>query len=340
VYRVLLAAALLVAAVPASARDKTDVVILRNGDHLTGEIKGMSRGKLDFNTDDAGRLSIEWDKIKSLSSTHQYEAELTSGVRIYGALSSPADWSLAVGALPTPEVVAVSDVVQLVPMDESFANRVRIIFDLGFTFAKSNWATTLSTSGEFGYRAEDLGAKLTFDGYFQDDKSNVAVSRWTIGVQGDWYFRNRWRALLGVLGEKNDELQLLLRVSVAPGVAYSAVRNGWTELWLTGGVAGSRESYLNTDSNYAVDALLGASWDAFRYDTPKLDMNTTLVLLPGLSDLGRLRGTFTLKVKYEVFKDFNAGVSFSDTFDTRPPDPAAPKNDFIMSLTVGWSYRR
>ena len=91
-HRVLLAAALLVAAFPASAREKTDVVILRNGDHLTGEIKGMERGKLDFNTDDIGRISIEWDKVVDrLTTTHQYEAELRSGDRTDGALSSPAD---------------------------------------------------------------------------------------------------------------------------------------------------------------------------------------------------------------------------------------------------------
>jgi hypothetical protein len=340
VYRVLLAAALLVAALPASAREKTDVVILRNGDHLTGEIKGMSRGKLDLLTDDAGRLSIEWDKIRTISSTHQYEVELGTGVRIYGALSSPIDGQLAVGALPTPKVVAITDAVEIVPMDEAFLNRVRVIFDLGFTFAKSNYASTLSTSGEFSYRAEDLGANLTFDAYFQDDANNVAVSRYTVGLQGSWYFMNRWRAILGGLLEHNDELQLVLRTSVMPGVAHSVVRNGWTEVWLTGGLAGSRETYVNTDSSYALDALLGASWDAFRYDTPKLDMNTTLVLLPGLSDLGRLRGTFTVRLKYEIFKDFNVGVQFSDTFDTRPPDPDAPKNDFITSLTVGWSYRR
>jgi hypothetical protein len=340
VLRVLLAAALLVAALPAAAREKTDVVVLRNGDRLTGEIKGMSRAQLDFLTDDAGRLTIEWDKIRRATSAHQYEAELKSGQRIYGALSSPADGELAMDTDPTPVVVAITDVVSLVSMDEKFLNRVRVIFDLGFTFAKSNYASTLSTSGEFGYRAEVLGAKLTFDGYFQDDSNNVAVSRYTVAVQGDWYFLNRWSALVVVQAEHNDELQLTLRTTVAPGVAHSVVRNGWTELWLTGGLAGSKQAYVSTDPSYALDALIGASWDAFRYDTPKLDMNTTLVLLPGLSDFGRLRGTFTVKVKYEIFKDFNVGISFSDTFDTRPPDPNAPKNDFITSLTIGWSYRR
>jgi hypothetical protein len=336
----LLATALLVAAPLASAREKTDVVVMRNGDHLTGEIKGMSRGKLDLSTADAGRLSIEWSKVADVTSDHQYEAELSSGERLFGVLSSPVQGRLAVGGPTMPDVVSIDDVVQLVPMDESFFNRVRALFDLGFTLAKSNSAVTVSTSGEFGYRGEMLGAGLTFDGYFQDDANNVAVSRGSIGLQGDWYFVDRWRALLAVQAEHNDELQLIVRLSLGPGVAHSVVRNGWTEIWLTGGVAGSREAYVGVDPNYAIDALLAASWDAFRYDTPKLDLNVSVVLLPGLSDLGRLRGTATVKVKYEVFSDFNVGFSFSDTFDTRPPRPSAPNNDYITSLTVGWSYRR
>lgn len=340
---------LLLTALPASAREKTDVVILRNGDHLTGEVKGMSRGKLDLSTDDAGRISIEWDKVRRLDSAHQYEVELVSGERIYGVLDSPADGDLAVGALPMPDVVPMAAVVQLVPMDEAFVNRVRVIFDLGFTLAKANWATTLSTSGEFGYRAEDLGAKLNFDAYFQRADGIDSVNQWSVALQGDWYFRNRWRALLALQMQANSQLQLLLRATVASGVAFSAVRNGWTEVWLTGGLAASQETYSTTDpvdlSNdpldptYTLDAMLVASWDAFRYDTPKLDLNASLVLFPGLSDFGRLRGTFTVKVKYEIFSDFNVGLAFTDTFDTSPPE-GAPNNDFITSLTVGWSYRR
>jgi hypothetical protein len=340
VSRSLLAAALLLAALPAAAREKTDVVVLRNGDRLTGEIKGMSRGKLDLSTDDAGRLSIEWDKVQSATSSHQYEVELSSGKRIYGILDSPTAGQLAVGSLPLQSVVPIPEVVELVPMDDAFTNRIRAIFDLGFTFAKSKYATTISTSGEFGYRSEDLGAKLTFDGYFQDDANSVAVSQGTLGLQGDWYFVNRWRAVLGALVEHNDELKLRARISLAPAVASSVVRNDWTEVWLTAGLAGSRESYTNDVTNYALDMLIGASWDAWRYDTPKLDLNASLVLLPGLSNFGRLRGTFTVKVKYEVFKDFNFGLAFTDTFDTRPPDTSAPNNDFITSLTIGWSYRR
>ena len=37
---------LLVLATPLFARESTDVIVMKNGDHLTGEIKGLSDGVL------------------------------------------------------------------------------------------------------------------------------------------------------------------------------------------------------------------------------------------------------------------------------------------------------
>ncbi len=58
---------LLLIAMPAFGAPKTDVVIFKNGDRLTGEVKSLERGRLRFNTDATGTNSIEWDVIASLS---------------------------------------------------------------------------------------------------------------------------------------------------------------------------------------------------------------------------------------------------------------------------------
>jgi hypothetical protein len=340
VLRGSIAAVLLLASAPALAREKTDVLLMVNGDRITGEIKGMTRGKLDLSTDDVGRIDVEWVKIAQVSSKFPYDVELSDGERFTGVLSSPKDGEIAVGLLPIQTVVPIDQVVELVQMNEAFLGRIRVIFDLGFTLAKANSAMTLSTSGEVGYRAQSWGTKLTFDGYYQDDDNNVAVSRATVALQGDLYFEKHWRAFLAFQVDHNDELDLKIRTSIASGAAYAAVRNNWTELWVSAGLTGSREQYNTGDANYTLDAMVGATWEAFRYDSPKLDVVLDAMLLPGLSDWGRLRGTGSFKIKYEVFKDFNVGLQFSDTFDTRPPDTGAPKNDYIASVTIGWSYRR
>jgi hypothetical protein len=53
---------------PAQAQGKTDVVTLANGDRITGEVKRLERGRLVFDTDDAGTLYFEWDKLVSVES--------------------------------------------------------------------------------------------------------------------------------------------------------------------------------------------------------------------------------------------------------------------------------
>ena len=43
---------------------KTDIVILENGDRITGEIKRLEAGLLNFSTDTMGTVNIEWRFIR------------------------------------------------------------------------------------------------------------------------------------------------------------------------------------------------------------------------------------------------------------------------------------
>src|SRR5262245_15865300 len=70
---------------PAAAA-KADVLVRRNGDRITGEVKGLARGKLDYSTDDAGRLSIEWEKVAKLTSANSFDIEDSFGKRYFGRL--------------------------------------------------------------------------------------------------------------------------------------------------------------------------------------------------------------------------------------------------------------
>jgi hypothetical protein len=43
--------------------EKKDIVQLKNGDRITGEVKSLDRGELSFDTDHMGTLSIEWEAV-------------------------------------------------------------------------------------------------------------------------------------------------------------------------------------------------------------------------------------------------------------------------------------
>jgi hypothetical protein len=105
------------------------------------------------------------------------------------------------------------------------------------------------------------------------------------------------------------------------------------------GLSALREQYATGDPAVSLTAYLAAFWDAFRYESPKLDAGISVAAYPYLTDLGRVRVETTVRVKYEVFKDFNVGLNLGDTYDSRPPEDGA-QNDFVVTATVGWSYRR
>jgi hypothetical protein len=334
----LLALGTLSSAAPALA-EKTDQIILRNGDHLTGEIKGMSLGKLDFKTDDAGRLSVEWLKVVSVVSKHGFEVEMVSGRKYYGPLlPCPTAGELLVGD-KDQDSVPLAKVADITPMDATFWSRVAAYLDLGFTVAKANTAITLSGDGEFAYRGERLGVAFDFNTYFQTDTNSTLVSQYSTQLTGTYYF-TRWRMMLATGASHNDELGLELRLSVGALTSYPVFRSFSNEIWLTGGLVAARELYSGVEPNLNLAAYIGGEWQAFRYDSPKLDSDLDVNCLPVLNDPGRVRGTVSYRVKYEVFRDFNLGVKVSFTYDTRPPDPTASHTDYLASLTIGWSYRR
>ena len=71
---------------PAVAAPKTDIIIFKNGDKLTGELKSVKRGILNFNTDATGTIGIEWDKIGHIESLQNVQVETNTGTRFFGHL--------------------------------------------------------------------------------------------------------------------------------------------------------------------------------------------------------------------------------------------------------------
>lgn len=327
---------------------KTDVVVLHNGDRITGEIKALARGQLDYSTDDAGRLSIKWEKIARVTSQFFFEVELSSGRKFFGQLAEPAEDGRVVVQLTQADTLPLHDVVSIVRIDTRFVARLKAYLDVGFTLAKANLATTFTTSGEVAYRGQKIGGKVAFNSYAQGQREVATTTRNSFNLSVQRYLPRRW-AVGGVLGlDQNDELALDLRVTVGAAAGRTQVQTNSADLGFLAGAVVVQEFFSRRDSaggpadraETSVEGLIGANWSAFRLDSPKLDFATEVRIYPGITTLGRLRGDLDIRVRYELLNDFFVGLNFSDQFDSRPPGGSGAKNDFVTSVSIGWSYRR
>src|SRR5271154_1191829 len=79
----------LVAAMPMFARNKTDVLVMNNGDHLTCEIKGLDSGILYISIDYVdGTTQVDWSKVRRLESRQLFIVQTEDGSKYTGTLST------------------------------------------------------------------------------------------------------------------------------------------------------------------------------------------------------------------------------------------------------------
>lgn len=321
---------------------KTDILVLRNGDRITGEVKGLGRGKLDYSTDDAGRLSVEWEKVARLTSANSFDIEDSFGRRYFGRLVPSARDGYVVFQNGGADTLSVMSVIGISPINARFVERLSAYLDLGFSLAKANQATTFSVSGKANYRGPTMGSQFALDSYAQGQETVPTTTRNTLRQSVSWYLQRRWSATALVQLEQNEELDLDYRVTGGGAVDHVLRHTNEMELSLGAGLVGTQEQFSSgtrSEKSTSLEGLLTADWDAYHFDSPKLDFNTSVALFPSISQAGRVRGQGEFRLVYEVFKDFNTGIRFTDTFDSRPPE-GATKNDYVTEFTIGWSYRR
>jgi hypothetical protein len=87
-YHVIIGCAFLLA-MPAFARESTDVVVMKNGDRLTGEIKGLNAGVLYMSMQYIlGTSSVDWSKVAHLESKQLFLVKDEDGSVYTGTLNT------------------------------------------------------------------------------------------------------------------------------------------------------------------------------------------------------------------------------------------------------------
>jgi hypothetical protein len=76
-------------ALPLFARESTDILVMRNGDHLTGTIKALYGGVLYFSLPYViDTLSVGWTRVAKLESNQLFIVKTEDGSVYNGTLSS------------------------------------------------------------------------------------------------------------------------------------------------------------------------------------------------------------------------------------------------------------
>jgi hypothetical protein len=324
---------------PAHAQGRTDVVTLANSDRITGEVKRLERGRLEFDTDDAGTLYLEWDKLLRVVAARLVEVSLADGRRFLGSLGPSADRSIAVVGPDLTETLPMSEVTLIVPIGTSFWRKLDGSIDAGFSYTQSSGVAQLNLNSDTVYRRPGfqgrLSASLTAtekdDGSGRDDRGSIEVSY----LRYPWA---RWFFSAASRFESNESLGLTLRSQIGAAVGPRLVNSNRAQLALGAGVVFNDERGVDVESTRNLEALLVFRTSYYTYDRPKTNVDVGVQYFPSLSNPGRQRLQLDASAKREFWKDLFVSLNVYNTYDSRPPNPAAETNDVGIVLSIGWSY--
>jgi putative salt-induced outer membrane protein YdiY len=336
---------LLLVACPLFGKRKDDVVVMKNGDKFTGEIKDLQRGELIFSSyymkDD---VYLDWNEVETLRSKDPFIVALSNGERVAGFISeevNPGDGGKIFKVVATGVAIEVkpSEVIAIGQREGSIWNQLTGSVNYGFSFASGNSATSSSLGGDVAFRNTKNSVAVATTSQFNSQTNAENTNRFTFDSLYIRMVTNKWLAagLFSLL--KSNQQNLNLRSTYGGAFGRRLVQTDRTALVALGGAVYTHESYVPQPGTEPVrnnvESLVGLTFSTFRFKT--LNVNSQALLFPSVSDPGRVRLSSQSNLRIELIRNFYWNVQLYENYDTRPPI-AAPKNDLGITTSVGWTF--
>ena len=328
---------------------KTDVVVLINGDDVTGEIKSLEFGDLRYSTDSMGTVDIEWEEIVSLTSDQSLQVEVASGTRYFGNLvPASEEGMIAVGRGENIQELAISHVVRITPIetDEKIWQRLEGSVNFGFNTDKASEVTSSYLNANVRYRARTYLVGLDISSSFTDQPGAETTVNQSIGMNYQRFKRNRWFTDWFASTEKNDGQGVDQRLSLGGGLGKYFVQNNNNQFSVLGGLVATRESFVDADpedpsTESKPDATNAEGKIEIKYlhraSEPSSDIVFTTNYYPLLEDLKSFRSDSNLKLRREFIDDLFLDLTVYYTYLSDPP-MGAEKDDYGVITSIGYSF--
>lgn len=330
------------------AREKNDVIVMENGDRFTGEIKGLDAGVLRVSLDYVdGTISIEWSKVARLESSQLFVVQTEDGALYSGELTSrepSASQPVEIQVVESADTKIPIERSQLVKLDETsetFLNQLSADVNLGVVYSKGNNATQYSLGTDLEYRRERWNAEAAFNSSLSSSTGSTTSTRNQLTLSASRMWRDNY-FYSGLGGFLQSSVQgIHLQTSLGGGIGKFLKNTNRTRISLLGGLIWQSTDYSPSTAEVPRQEVFGgvASAELKVFLFKKTNLSATVMLIPALSDPGRVYYNTNASYYLKFFGDFSWNFSFYGNWDTRPP-PHFNGADYGYSSGITWSFNR
>ncbi len=338
---------LLLIVLPLSAQKRTDVLIMKNGDRMTCEIKALSDGVLQVKLDYVdGTISISWADVARIESDRLFIVKTENGSVYTGKISTlpgtpDAPVKIEVAETPASRVELESkEVVKIGGTSDKFWQRFNGDFNVGMTYAKGNRSTQFNIGSSVEYPRDKWSAQMQFNSTLSSNSGSDTVTRNQARFNATRLLRWRNYFYSGNVGFlQSSEQGISLQSSLGAGVGHYFKNTNRTRISMTGGLVWQRTKYTGTataaGTQNVAGALINGEVRMFKFKKTKLNVNAYLI--PSISEPGRVY--FNLNESYYIkfYGNLTWNISFYGNWDNKPP-VGLPSSDYGTSTGIGWTF--
>jgi len=332
---------------PLFARAKSDVVVMKNGDHITCEIRGLSAGVLSIKLSYAeGTIGLQWSEVAHLESSQLFLLQTERGTVYTGKLmtaAEPGDRAvrIEVAAMPEKDVeIAQSQLVKIDQAADSFWRRFSGSVNTGILYSKGNQSTQYSIASQVEYRRERWSSQASFNSGFSSSSGDNVSTRNQIDVSSmrllpwnNWFYSGTGSFL------QSSVQGIDLQTTLGGGVGRYLRNSNKASLYVLGGLAWQNAQYetyaASQGAQNTATALVAGELKVFRFKKTNVDLST--VIFPEISEPGRVRANANASYYVKLFSDLSWNFSFYGNWDNRPP-PTLSGSDYGTSSGLSWTF--
>ena len=328
---------------PLFARESTDVIIMKNGDHLTGEIKGLNAGVLYMSMKYIlGTSSVQWSNVARLESKQLFLVKTEDGSVYTGTLNT-ADTTgsrpmeIAVVETSGKEVINSERIVEMDTTSSKFFQRFNGNINTGIIYSKGNESTQYNLGSEISYPRPRWGAAASYNSTLSSSTGTTASTR--NQVDADVFRLLRWdNWFYEGLGSflQSSEQGIVSQATFGGGVGRYLTNSNSARVSLAGGFVGQNTVYQsNIVTQNLGSGLLAANLQFFRFN--KTNGSLQAALMPAFSEPGRVKFNLNATYYIKLTGKLSWNASFYGNWDNRPPNGLSG-SDYGSSSGFSWTF--
>jgi hypothetical protein len=332
---------------PVLARDKVDVIVMENGDRITGEIKGLESGVIRISVDYVdGNLSIQWSKVARIESPQLFLVRTEDGSVYTGALATPESSGQVTVRIAESDdrkvLLKRSDVVRLGETSESVRQRLSGDISLGLVYSKGNNATQYDLGSSLEFRGERWGTEGMFSSNLSSNNGSNTATRNQLDLFA-YHLMQRNNYFYAGFGDflRSSVQGINIQTTLGGGVGRYLKNSNRVRFSVVGGLAWQSADYTASVAPAPAPhqrIFAGVIVTDLRvFFFKKTNLTARTMLSPAFSDLGRVHFTANAVYYLKLFGNVDWNVSFYGNWDTKPPNNFA-ESDYGYSSGLRYTF--